>query len=475
MRWNDAPFNNASIAQSAVAWWTIFHDSELTSLIKRAVQSNLDVQLAQARLREVRTQLRSTSASFSPSLNATASYTREKESSNAPAPVMRDRNGSIESPSGQAENLFQAGFDATWELDIFGGQRRSIEAARATAEVAAFEHDAVMLTLLAEVARTYIDLRATQRLIILATSGLATQKDLVKLVRARYAGGMATYADVTHAELLFQRSAAEIPPLESSSRICLNRLSILLGQWPGALTAELEQSAGIPVAVPDFSTGLPSDLLRQRPDIRREERKVALASARLGVATADLYPRFSLTGAAGLASVSARDFFNSASLLWKIGPTLTWPVLQRGQIIATIEIRNIQQQEALITYRSTILSASEEVDNATGAYTQQKNRHDTLAAAVFDVEQSVKLARARYSGGLIDFRQVVDEETILAQARSDLARSDAALALSVVALYKALGGGWNAAILDMQPDSFVQPVSCRTDVAEGKQPCFTSP
>lgn len=474
-RWSEAPTGNASIIQSAVAWWTMFHDSELTSLIERAVQSNLDVQLAQTRLREVRTQLRITSASFSPSLNATASYAREKESTNAPAPVMRNRDGALESASGQSENLFQAGFDAVWELDIFGGQRRSIEEARATAEAAAFERDAVILTLLAEVSRAYIELRTTQRQIVLATTGLTTQKELVKLVRARYAGGMATYADVEHAELLVRRSASEIPPMESSYKNAVNRLSVLLGQRPDALTAELQKSAMIPVAVPDFSTGLPSDLLRQRPDILREERKIAVASARLGVATADLYPRFSLTGAAGLASVSARDFLSSASLLWKIGPTMTWPIFRRGQAVATVEIRDVQLQEALLVYRKTILYALEEVDNAIATYTQQRNRHDSLAGAVIEVEQSVKLSRSRYTGGMSDLREVLDAEVSLLQAQADLARSDAAIAISLVALYKSLGGGWNVATLVARSDSVDQPVSCRIGAVEGKQKCSTSP
>ncbi|MEO7337845.1 MAG: efflux transporter outer membrane subunit, partial [Caldimonas sp.] len=392
--WSDAPAGNGPITQSTVAWWTLFHDAELTSLIERAVSANLDVQLAQTRLREVRTQMRATTASFGPSLNARVSAAREKDSANAPAPVLRERNGTIESSSGQAESLFQAGFDASWELDLFGRQRRVLEGAQASIEMTAFERDAVILSLLTEVARTYIELRATQRQIAIVNGSLASLKDGVKLIRSRYAGGMAAYAEVTHADLPLRQLAADIAPMESRQRSAVNRLCVLLGQWPGALAAELRQGATIPVAREEIVSGLPSDLLRQRPDILRAERRIAISSADVGVATTDLYPRFSLNGAAGLASVSASDFFRSASLLWKIGPTMTWPILRRGQIVATIAVRNVQVQEALIFYRMTILIALEEADDAIAAVAHQKARRAELAAAVNEADLSAKLARA---------------------------------------------------------------------------------
>lgn len=474
-QWHVAGSDNGPIVQSAAAWWILFQDRELTSLIERAVPANLDVQLARMRLREARTQLRMTASSFSPTLNTTASYAREKESTNAPAPVLRERDGSIETPSGQSDNLFQAGFDATWELDLFGGRQRAIEVASAAAEVISYDRDAVILTLLAEVARTYIALRATQQQIALASASLATQNDMVQLVRARYIGGMSAYGDFTHAAQLARRAAAELPPLQANFQSAANRLSILLGQWPGALNAELMQGSGIPRANADFSTGLPSDLLRQRPDILRAERGVAIASARVGMATTDLYPRFSLTGAAGLASVSVRDFFSSASLFWKIGPTLTWPILRRGQLVATIEIRDLQQQAALITYRKTILLAVEEVENAIGSYEAQSHRQASLTAAVAEMEQDAKLVRSRYAGGLTDYREVDDAQTALLQTKHDLTQSDAALVTALVTLFKALGGGWHAPALLTRADALDQISACPGDVAKGKHPCSISP
>lgn len=474
-QWRAAAPDHGPIAQSAAAWWTLFHDRELTSLIERAVQTNLDVQLARMRLREVRTQRRMAAGSFSPTLKATLSTTREKESSNAPAPVLREPDGSIETPSGQPDNLFQAGFDAHWELDLFGGRQRTMEAARAGVEGTTFERDIVTLTLLSEVARTYITLRATQQQIALATASLAAHNDLAQLARARYAGGMTAYGDVARATQMARRTAAALPSLQSGYQSAANRLCILLGQWPGALDAELMQGSGIPTASADFSTGLPSDLLRQRPDILRAERNIAIASARVGIATADLYPRFSLSGAAGLASVSARDFFSSASLFWKIGPTLTWPILQRGQLVATIEIRDLQQQAALIIYRKTILLALEDVNNAIDTYHAQIQRHAALIADVVEVEQAAQLAHSRYVGGLTDYREVDEAETTMLQAKTDLAQSDAALATALVTLYKALGGGWQAPTVASHADRRDQPAACHSDAAKGMPSCSTSP
>lgn len=473
-RWNAQPANQVHVEQSAIAWWKVFKDAELDALIARAVAANLDVQLARARLLEVRTQLRVVAASASPSLNASTSTARERDTKNAPAPLRIEPNGTIEAP-GHADNLFQVGLDASWELDVFGGQRRAIEASRAVVEVAAFERDSVILSLLAEVARTYIELRTTQRSIALANDNIASRNDFVKLVNARYVGGMGSYGDVERAKLLARQAAAEMPPLESGYQAQVNRLGTLLGLWPGALTTELKSHRAMAAVLPDIDAGLPSDLLRQRPDILRAERRLAVTAARLGVATADLYPRFTLNGAAGLASVSARDFFSAGSLLWKIGPTITWPILRRGQVVATIEVRNLQQQQALLEYRKTILNALEEVDDAIAAYTKEKDRHGNLVAALNDGSAALHMARSRYQGGLTDFREVLDTGNLKLQAQRELSRSDHDIGLALIALYKALGGGWNAANGVAKNGGGVAPaMECGALANKGKQPCSLS-
>ena len=473
-RWSEAQGNDAATAQSLLPWWTAFHDKELDSLVQRALRSNLDIQLAQTRLREVRAQLRVTAASFSPSLNASASYARERDSTHAPAPVLLDKNNRIESTAGGSDNLFQAGFDASWELDVFGGQRRAIEAARADSEVSKYERDAVVLTLLAEVSRHYIELRGNQRQLSIAADAMAAHKELLKLIRARQTGGLTSSIEVARTESALKRFALDIGPLDIQSKNAEHRLSVLLGLWPGALHDELKTSGAIPVSNTDFSLGLPSDLMRQRPDIQRAERQLDAASARLGMANADMYPRFSLGGAAGLASVSALDFFSAGSLLWKIGPSISWPIFRRGQIAATIEVRDAQQQGAFIAYRKAILYGLEEVENASSAYSQEKIRREQLANALSSFQQSVELSRARYQGGLADFRDVIEAEIYVFQAQSELAKSDTAIALALVALHKALGGGWDAqqlAVLANSPEN----AACASSDINGKKTCSTSP
>ena len=473
-KWSQAQDNSVATAQSSLAWWTLFHDKELDSLIQRALRSNLDIQLAQARLREVRAQLGVTAASFSPSLNASAAYARERDSTHAPAPVLLDKNGRIEAPRSGSDNLFQAGFDASWEIDVFGGQRRAIAAAQADLEVSKYERDAVVLTLLAEVSRHYIEYRGNQRQLSIAADALAAHQELLKLIHARQAGGLTSTIEVALAETALKRFALEIGSLASQSQNAEHRLSVLLGLWPGALHDELKASGAIPVASTDFSLGLPSDLMRQRPDIQRAERQLAAASARLGMANADMYPRFSLGGAAGLASVSALDFFSVGSLLWKIGPSISWPIFRRGQITATIEVRDAQQQGALIAYRKAILDGLEQVENANAAYKNEQIRREQWLNVVSGLQQSAELSRARYKGGLADFREVIEAEIKVFQAQSELAKSDTAIALTQVSLYKVLGGGWDAQQLTAITNSPESPACVSVDV-NGKQTCSTSP
>ena len=450
-RWSEAPESSASATLSQAPWWTTFGDAELDSLVERAVRANLDLQLGEARVREARARRRAAAASLLPAVDARASIARERDSANAPAPVRVSPGGQLESRPGDVENLFQAGFDASWEIDLFGGRRRSVEAAQADLESAVYDRGAVMLTLLAEVARNYIELRGLQQRIAVQRGSLAARQDMLNLTRSRYAGGMASEFDVVRAEAQVEAIASQIPALEAACKETVHRLGVLLGQPPGALADELLQVRPVPVAAVrlpvELPVGLPSDLLRQRPDIRRAERQLAAASARVGVATADLYPRFSLLGTAGLASVAAGDFFSRASTLWSIGPSMTWPIFRGGQIVATIEVRDAQQQQALIGYRRAILNALEDVENALVACRREQDRRAALARVLDANQRAVDLARTLYRGGMTDFRAVLDAERDLFQAQDDLARSDTATASDLVALYKALGGGWDAPTL----------------------------
>lgn len=440
-RWSEAPESSSSAATADFPWWQTFNDPMLDSLVARALRANLDLQSAEARIREVRARRGIAAAARWPSVGARVSAARERESKNAPNPVLVQPDGQVELP-GQSENLFQAGFDATWELDLFGGVRRTLEAGQADLESAVYDRDAVLVTLVAEVSRNYLELRGSQRQCRIARENLAARQDMLTLVQARYAAGMASDLDVARAETQVQQAASRLPPLDASCKKAVHHLGVLLDQPASALADELrlERPIAVPSAQPPL--GLPSDLLRQRPDIRSAERRLAAASARLGAATTDLYPRFSLLGTVGLASVAAGDFFNGASTLWSVGPSMTWPIFQGGRIVATREVRDAQQQQALIAYRRAILNGIEDVENAIAGYRQEQTRRAALAKALDAEQRTLAFARTRYTAGLTDFREVLAAQRGLDQAQSDLAQTDTAVSLDLIAIYKALGGGW---------------------------------
>jgi NodT family efflux transporter outer membrane factor (OMF) lipoprotein len=457
--WSAAPEQGAPAPSAPMAWWQAFDDPVLDGLVERALRANLDVQGAQARLRAARASLGIAAGARWPAVDASGAARRERESANAPA---------LDVP-GATDNLFQAGFDAHWELDLFGGTRRAVEAVAADLGAAAEARNGAVLSLLAEVTRTYIALRAGQRQLALARDARADAEDAVGLARARYRGGLAAELEVAQAEAQVAAIAAQIPPLETAQRAAAYRLAVLLGATPGTLDAELEVAAPIPSAPAGLPAGLPSDLLRRRPDLRRAERELAAATARIGVATADLYPRFSLLGGAGLASDSAGDFFDWGSRFWSVGPALRWPIFQGGRVRATIEVRDAQQQQALIAYRQALLTAFEEVENAIVAYTRERARRATLAEATLASRRAADLARGLYTGGLTDFRAVLDAQGRLYAAQTALAQSDAALATDLVALYKALGGGWDVLPAGGPPDP-----PCPPAPGPGAPPCTAS-
>jgi len=445
-RWSEAPQASRPAATEPSRWWTAFADPELDSLVERASRANLDVGIAEARIREARANRGIAAAPLWPSVTAAGSYTRSLQSDNTSG---SSTNGSQSgAPFGRFNNqptdMYQLNFDSSWEVDLFGGTRRSVEAAQASLEASYFDLGDVLLTLLGDVARNYIELRGFQSQLDIARSNLAAQEDTLSLTRARYQGGLASDLDVARAEAQVETTASQIPTLDTSYKDAVHRLGVLLGEAPGALLDELASTRPIPVADAAIPSGLPSDLLRQRPDIRRAERQLASATAQIGVATSDLYPKFSLVGSAGLESLKTSNFFSEGSKLWSIGPSITWPIFQGGQIVATIEVRNAQEQQALLTYRKTILTALEDVENAIVAYTQEHDRREALAAAVTSNQRAVDLATVLYTRGLSDFLNVIDAQRNLFQAQSDLAQSETNASTDLVALHKALGGGWDA-------------------------------
>ena len=441
--WSEAAANkNTSPSQTGLdQWWLVFKDPELSSLVERAIKANLDLQLAEARIHEARATTRIEAAPLWPEFDATSSFSRTLQSQNS-AQIGSTSLSAVSVISNQPMNLYQQGFDASWEIDVFGGTRRSVESAQASFEASIYDRNDVLLTLLGEVASGYIDLRSYQKQLEVTENNLAAQTGTLKLTRARYEGGLASDLDVAQQEAQVASTASQIPTLETSCRQSIHGLGILLGEQPDALSEELSSPAPIPVAPPELPLGLPSELLRRRPDIRRDEKKLAATVANIGVATADLFPKFSLTGATQLQSISVSNLLSEGSLYWTFGPTVTWPIFQGGKIVANIDKANAQRDEALITYQQTILNALEEVENGIVAFSRERERDQYLLEEVSASQRALDLSTELYLGGLKNFLDVLDAQRTLLTSENDLATSQAAVSKDLVALDKALGGGW---------------------------------
>lgn len=440
--WSGSSHPSVASLPGSTPWWRDGGDVELDSLMERALTNNLDLQMAEHRIREARSLVQIDRSALWPSVNASASAARGQQSANAPGVSPFAQGGDFGSGN-SLQNLFQAGFDASWELDLFGGTRRSIEAARADAQGVVFDRDAIALSLTAEVARAYVDMRGAEAQRVTAEQHVSTQREAWKMVHSRFVGGLATDEELAAAEAQLHRSEAVPARWEDQRAQAIHRLGVLLGAAPESLATELSTAQPLGSAPAIADAGLPSDLLRRRPDIQRAERQVAAATARIGVATADLYPRFSLGGSAGLASFTSSNFFSSNSTIWALGPSMSWPIFRAGQVKATIAVRDQQAQEALLAYRQSILVALEDVENALAAYRHDQQRHDALAAALASSGQAAERTQSRYQGGLADYRTVLGQQQQVIQDQQELDLSTASLWRDWIALHKALGGSWN--------------------------------
>lgn len=415
-------------------WWTSFGDATLNGLIARAAQGSLTLQQAKARILQARADLGSAKAARWPSVNATASADRSKASENAVAAGV----------STSTTTLYQAGFDASWEVDLFGGKRKAKEAAQARFEASVEDLRAAMLTLLGDVATTYMTLRGDQALLDIARQNAETQRQTVKLTEERHRLGLTSYLDVAQAKAQLATTTSEIPPLEASIRQSIHRAGILLGLEPTALAGELSQAAPLPSIQGAIATGLPSELLSRRPDLRSAERSLAAAMADVGVARADLYPKFDLTFGLGLQSYQTSTFASISSRYASIVPGLSLPVFNRGQIKAAVARKEAVYQEALAAFRASYHTALEDVENALATYYAQQGRRHDLEESLRQSRQALALSLERYQRGLTSFLDVLTAQSSVHTAQQSLSRSDTLVLTQVVALYKSLGGGWAA-------------------------------
>jgi NodT family efflux transporter outer membrane factor (OMF) lipoprotein len=445
---NEAPGNTSANATEAHdngtpahaiddAWWKILGDPVLESLLERALTSAPNIAEAQARVREARALTGVAGADRYPTVNAVGQYARQLGSEHVPIGVPPGGLG-----QGAHSNLWQAGFDASWEMDVFGSQRRTVEAADANYQAVSEDRADVVLTLLAEVARDYVELRGAQRRIEVARKNLAIEQDLQKLTESLLAAGLAPQQDLLRAQAQVSDIEAAIPQFETDERAAAYRIAALIGQPSNQVVAELSVPRPIPRAVSEVPVGLPSELLERRPDVRAAERRIAAANARIGIAQADLYPHFSLNAVTGLESLYFSSFSSASSGYYQIGPGITWRIFDAGRIRFQVRAESARTDAAAAAYQRSVLEAFRDVETALVSYANAKIRSNHLAAESAADQQATDIATLLYKRGVESFLPVLDAERSLYAAEDALALSERDSSLTLIALYKSLGGGW---------------------------------
>lgn len=427
-------------------WWQAFDDRVLTGLIVRATENNHDVRIALARVREARAQRGVANAARLPGVNGTGSIRRSQISESS-------REDDLPESVAGERTLYSTGFDAQWELDVFGGAARAAEAAQASHEAEIEATRDVLVSLWSEVAVNYIDVRVLQRRLAIADRNVDMQARSLELAESRFRAGLVPELDVHRARTQVATTKADIPGLRISLEAALNRLAVLVGEAPGSVHELVESAMPVPMAPATVAVGLPADMLRQRPDIRQSERTLAAETARQGVAEAELYPQFSLTGTFEWQSISTNNLWHPSSQGFSFGPSFRWRLFDGGRVRAQMAAADARAERALVTYEQTVLRAMEEVENALVVYVEERAERQALREAAAGSERSVELARALYRDGITGFQELLDAQRSLLDLQERLVENEGQLATSVVTLYKALGGGWEFAEIPLIADA----------------------
>lgn len=422
-------------------WWTTLNDPVLEDLIRQSVGANLELREAWFRIEESRALRDFSSGHYMPQMNAAASYMRSRDTRNGAA--------SIPGISDDQINSYSAGFDSAWEIDLFGGIKRSVESSQAALEASVDNYHDVMITLYAEVARNYVEMRVIQSRLRYAQQNIDAQRETLKLTEDRFNAGISPELDVTQAKLNLANTESEIPSLRLAEIQAINRIAVLLGQFPQSFKGQLRAVKPVPTPSEQIPVGIPADLLRRRPDIRHAERELAAQTANIGVATADLYPSFSLTGTFHLKAESLSDMINMSSRAYSFGPGLKWNIFNGNRVRNNIKIAEARTEQAAVRYERVVLSAVEEVEAALTAYMQEHERINALDRSTAASEKAVQLVESLYKNELTDFQNVLDMQRTLFLQQDKLAVSRGQVVLSLIRIYKAIGGGWS-------PDAFEQ-------------------
>ena len=435
--WNGGATNavaaTAATTNDAVAlsrWWTVFNDPVLSQLVEQARTNNLDVKQAEARLRKARAQRNLAKAERLPTIDANGSASRSR--------------GSEKAGGGGISTMYANGFDASWEADIFGAKRRAVESAQATLESSQEDLRDVMVSLFSEVALNYVEYRSYEARLEITETNLAAQTETYDITRWRQQANLVTQLDVDQARLSLEQTRAGLPALQTGRDQAEHQIATLLGLAPGSVKALLEgRRLTVPVAVSELAVGVPADVVRRRPDVRKTERELAAQTAEIGVAEAARYPDLTLSGSVGLEALKSGDLYTwgarTASGALKAG----WTLFDGGQIRQKIAVQTALQEEKLGAYEASVLTALKEVENALTAYANEQNRRRALRDAVVAGQSAFGLARDKYASGLIDFQTVLSTQQSLLTVQDTLASSEAEVTSDLIRLYKALGGGWN--------------------------------
>ena len=442
-------------------WWTTLNDPKLVELIHEARLTNLSVLTAAARVREARAQLGIATGQYYPDVILDGTYTRQQPSENSaqiPLPGVTDEF-----------DLYDLGVGFQWEIDVFGRLRRGAESARAGLEASIEDYRDVMVVLMADLAANYVEVRTLQERIKYGRANVEAQAESLQLTRDRFDAGLSPLTDVTQAEYNLANSQAAIPGLEARLAAAANRLAVLLGKPPGSVDDLLTGESAIPNPDETMITGLPADLLRRRPDIRSAERRLASQTAQIGVATADLYPTFSLQGVLALQSLDSSNFFDSDSTAWSLVPGLRWNIFAGGRIRNNIRVQEARTEQLLFAYEQTVLFALDEVESTMVAYEREKVRRKRLYEAVDASQRTVELVKTQYMSGLTDFLNLLDAQRTLASQQDSWAESEGQVVQNLIALNRALGGGWGPPDSDATPKETAEEIYA-TIPSEGSEP-----
>jgi NodT family efflux transporter outer membrane factor (OMF) lipoprotein len=431
---SDLSYGLSSEPADLTTWWKQFDDPVLDRLIDEALKENLNLAISASRVREARGLRGISEAGRFPTLTASGS-------------AQESKRGDADSSS-----IYYSGFDASWELDLFGRVKMGNEAAQADLEAAEESFYDVRISLIAEVALNYVELRSFENRLHIAKENVGLQTESLRITEARYRGEVVSDLDVQRARTNRLNTKAGIPPLEAGAESARNRLATLLGKKPGELDAALASPGPSPPLIPsprgEIAVGIPADIIRRRPDIRQAERQLAAQSARVGVAKADLYPRFALTGSLSFSATDATNLFTTAARTLAIGPSFQWNVFSAGSIRNNINVQSERQEQALLQYEQVILTALEEVESAMTAFATEHDRRAKLEESEASARKAASISRTQYEAGLTDFTSVLDTERTLLSQEDQRAVSQAQVSSSLIRLYKALGGGWTPQALE---------------------------